>query len=260
MKRGLLFVFLACGLVTVLSGSCTSGALSGGLFECNPVESEDVKNHEILRRSSFVGVQYFILKGIPLTNSAIKEDRDFFMKAIASTIGKVNEIVMEQRKFILSIGEKRQKRIELTAAEVEKWEKICSFYETHDFPELLRRVAPVPISLAVAQAIIESKYGSNRAIWRLNAYFGLMKSRTALLKFDSLFSSAVAYMKTLNVNRFYQEFRKQRRIMMKESGKIDGLKLVSFLKNYGVDKNYQKLVRQLMEQCKLSVFDSYGQK
>ncbi|MDR0581221.1 MAG: glucosaminidase domain-containing protein [Holosporaceae bacterium] len=240
----------------VSSSSRAGVVVSDELFERDRAsESEDIKNHEILRKSGFAETQYLILKGIPLTNSALKEDRVFFIKAIASTIGKVNEIVMEQRNFILSIEEKRQKRVKLAVSEVEQWKKICNFYETCDFPELLRRVAPVSISLAVAQAIIESKYGSNKVIWRLNAYFGLMKSKTTLLKFDSLFGSAIAYVKTLNVNRRYREFRKQREIMMKESGKIDGLKLVPFLKNYGVDKNYSKLVLQLIRQCKLSIFD-----
>jgi Bax protein len=256
MKRRLLSVLSACCLVVILNGSRASCALSDELLECSRAnESEDIKNHEILRKSSFVETQYLILKGIPLTNSAVREDRDFFIKAIASTIGKINEVVLEQRKFILSIGEKRQKCMELTASEAERWEKICNFYKTHDFPELLLRVAPIPISLAVAQAIIESKYGSNIAIWRLNAYFGLARSRTALLKFDSLFSSAVAYVKTLNANKCYREFRKRRGTMMKESGKIDSLKLVSSLKNYGVNKNYSKLVLQLIVQCKLSIFD-----
>jgi Bax protein len=256
MKRKLLSVFLVCCLEAFSSSFRAGDVVSDELFERDRVNgSEDIKSHEILRRSNFAEIRYFILKGIPLTNSTLKEDRDFFIKAIASTIGKVNEIVMKQRDFILSIDEKRQKRVKLIASEIEQWKKICSFYETCDFPELLRRVAPVPISLAVAQAIIESKYGSNKVIWRLNAYFGLMKSRTTLLKFDSLFSSAIAYMKTLNVNRRYREFRKQREIMMKESVKMDGLKLVPFLKNYGVDKNYSKLVLQLLIQCKLSVFD-----
>jgi Bax protein len=256
MKRKLLSVFLACCLAAVSSSLHAGGRVPDELFERDRVnEFEDIKNHEILRKSNFAEIRYLILKGIPLTSSALKADRDFFIKAIASTIGKVNEIVMEQRNFIMSIDKKRQERMKLTTSEEERWAKICNFYKTHDFPELLLRIAPVPISLAVAQAIIESKYGSNKVIWRLNAYFGLMKSKTRLLKFDSLFSSAIAYVKTLNVNERYREFRKQREIMMKESGKIDGLKLVHFLQNYGVDKNYSKLLLQLIKQCKLSIFD-----
>ncbi|MDR2724198.1 MAG: glucosaminidase domain-containing protein [Holosporaceae bacterium] len=210
------------------------------IFECDRIEGD--------------------LKGIPLLNSFSKADRDFFIRVIAFAIDKVNKIVMKQREFILFIKEKRQKCMELTTAEKEQFNKICSFYQTSDILELLKRVAPVPVSLAVAQAIHESKFGSDKNIQRQNAYFGLAKTKTRLLKFDNLFNSAIAYVKTLNVNGKYQGFRKRRMQMMNESGKIEGKELAHYIENYGTDKKYSKYVLQLIKEHQLIHHDDPSQK
>ncbi|MDR2157951.1 MAG: glucosaminidase domain-containing protein [Holosporaceae bacterium] len=226
------------------------------IFLCHKIDKFlDAQYHKILRKVNLDKVPNFALTGIPLINSAAKSDRDFFVRAIASAVGKANEIVKEQRKFVFYIQEKQRKSQKLTPSESERFRKICRFYQTRDFSELLLRVAPVPVSLAVAQATLESKFGSNPTIHRRNAYFGLMESNTNLLKFDNLFNCVIAYMKTLNVRNCYHEFRKRREIMMKESSKIDGVKLSSFIRDYGTDKNYQKLVLQIIKRHRLEILD-----
>jgi Bax protein len=226
------------------------------IFECHSVnKSLNAYHHAMLQKVDLDKVPHLALEGIPQMNSSLKKNRDFFMKAIASSVGKVNEIIMKQRQLVLSMREKQRRQIKPTEYECKRFDQICQFYQTKDFSELLLRVAPVPLSLAVAQATLESKFGSNGIIYRYNAYFGLAKTKTSLLKFDNLFNSVIAYTKTINVNRCYREFRKQRALVLEKSQKISGIKLASCIGNYGTDKNYQKLVLKLMRLHGLHTLD-----
>ncbi|MDR1982520.1 MAG: glucosaminidase domain-containing protein [Holosporaceae bacterium] len=226
------------------------------IFECHRVNrSLNTDHHKILQETDLNKVPYLALEGIPHLNSSLKGNRDFFIKAIASTAGKVNEIIMKQRQLVLSMREKQRKHINPTKHERDRFDKICRFYQTKDFSELLLKVAPVPVSLAVAQAVLESQFGSDRIIYLSNAYFGLAKTKTSLFKFDNLFNSVIAYTKTINVNRRYHEFRRQRALTLQKNQKINGIKLASCIGNYGTDKNYQKLVLKLMRLHNLHVLD-----
>jgi uncharacterized FlgJ-related protein len=218
------------------------------IFKCDQVnESSNAEKLRILRKTPLKNVPSLALKNLPLLNASIKADRTFFIKSIISTMNKVNQIVMEHRQLLLSVEGKKKKSIKLTEFESSQFKKICKFYQTENFRELSLRVMPIPTSLAVAQAILESRFGSDKTIQKLNAYFGLAVSSVRLLKFDSLFNSAIAYMKTLNVHPQYKEFRNQRAIMMAKTTKVDGLKLASFVDNYGTNKNYRKLIQSIIK-------------
>ncbi|MDR1375422.1 MAG: glucosaminidase domain-containing protein [Holosporaceae bacterium] len=219
------------------------------LFQCAPVgKILDREFHNILRKIALRNgeIPNFPLEWIPRTNPKNQSDRDFFMKAIASTISCVNKNIMRQRKFVKLIRDKRHRGVKLTKGEEEYFAMICEFYQTKNIDYLLIRVAPVPVSLAVAQASLESGFGNDKTIHSMNAYFGLARTKSKLISFDSLYKSAIAYAKTLNVNLCYKEFRQQRAIMMSRSQKIDGAKLSPFLKLYGTDKNYRNLVQKII--------------
>jgi uncharacterized FlgJ-related protein len=254
MWKRSLFVLLTCATAVVFSWGSESQQPQGKKLAAastrNPARklgAQETARDEIFGCDCVVEA----MKSISLLNSYSRTDRIFFIKIIASTICRINEIIMEHRNFVLYVREKQCSCEELTTEEAELFKKICRFYQTNVFSELMMRIAPVPVSLAIAQAAIESKFGSDKTIHRLNAYFGLAKSRTVLVKFDNLFNSAIAYTKTLNVHKYYREFREQRELMINESGKIDGIKLATCIKNYGTNKNYRKLVLQLMRQYKL---------
>ncbi|MDR3187542.1 MAG: glucosaminidase domain-containing protein [Holosporaceae bacterium] len=219
------------------------------LFRCALVSKIlDRECHSILKKLALRSgkIPNFPLGMIPLMNSQNQSDRDFFMKSIAATVNCVNKNILRQRKFVKLVQDKRRRGIQLTKEEEEYFAMIREFYQTKSIDDLLIRVAPIPVSLAVAQASLESGFGRDRTIHAMNAYFGLAKTKDKLLSFDSLYKSAIAYAKTLNVNLCYREFRRQRAIMMSRSQKIDGAKLSPFLKLYGTDKNYRNLVQKII--------------
>jgi Bax protein len=151
-----------------------------------------------------------------------KADREAFMKAIISVVKLVNKIIMEQRRMVLLVQKKNARKEELSEYERDRFNKICSFYGSSHIPELLERVAPVPVSMAVAQAALESGFGSSDVMHRNNAFFGMMRNESQLCTFDSLFESAIAYSKSLNANMYYKQFRKRRAQMMAQSKKMTG--------------------------------------
>ena len=97
--------------------------------------------------------------------------------------------------------------------------------------ELLRRVAPVPVSIALAQAAVESGWGTSRFAvhgnalmgqwaWRLDAGIRPREARyddQVVRAFASLFDSVRAYMHNLNSHLAYSNFRELR------DGKTDSL-------------------------------------
>jgi len=226
------------------------------LFEFHLVnKANNIQHHEILKDIAARKIPHLPLHSIPLIDFSLSNGRNFFIRAIASVVGFVNDRIMKHRELVLLVQEKQKKNIPLTEDERQLFNKICTFYRTKNFEELVMRVAPVPVSLAVAQAALESNFGSNNHIYKSNAYFGLMVSSTRLLKFDNLFSSAVGYSKTLNVNPCYREFRKHRARMLLRSEKIDGLALLQFMHSYGTDKNYRTSTEKIIRFHKLSCFD-----
>jgi Bax protein len=226
------------------------------IFQCDRAEEYNSDEHDkILRSREKEAIPPLALKSMPRTNSSSRSDRNFFVKVISSGIRKVNEFVIEQRKVVLSVHEKRQKFQKLSVEESRQFKKICSFYQTCNINELLLRVAPIPVSLAVAQAALESRFGSDKIIHRLNAYFGLALSDVRLVKFDTLFNSIIAYMKTLNVSPCFSKFRQERALMMAKSAKLNTEKLAMCLGNYGTDKNYCNLIRGMIRTQKLNAFD-----
>jgi Bax protein len=247
---------IVCAISVAVASNAVFSLVRDEIFYCNQVnESNNDEHHKILRDEDAYRIRPLALKSIPRINHTIRTDRDFFVRAISSTIKRVNELVSNQRKLVLAVQKKRRQSMELTQEEANQFDKICCFYQTKNIDELLMRVVPVPVSLAVAQAALESRFGSDQLIHRLNAYFGLAKSGVQLLKFDSLFNSAIAYMKTLNVNPRFLRFREQRALMLRKFNRLDGLKLVECLKNYGSDKNYCYLVRSLIISNNLSALD-----
>ncbi|MDR2765856.1 MAG: glucosaminidase domain-containing protein [Holosporaceae bacterium] len=197
----------------------------------------------------------FPLGTIPRIDSAKKNERDLFMKAIVVTVNCVNKIILRQRELVQLARNRKKRNLPLSNGERQQFDMICEFYQSKNIDELLVRVAPVPVSLAVAQASLESRFGEDRIIHAQKAYFGLAKTKDTLLSFDSLYKSAIAYAKTLNVNHCYAKFRKERAAMIAQSQKIDGAKLSPSLGLYGVDKNYRNLVLKIIKSYGLTSLD-----
>ena len=95
-------------------------------------------------------------------------------------------------------------------------------YEAHTLDDILIKVDEIPVSLALAQAVIESGWGTSRFAYEGNALFGQYvwgKNKNGIIpndretnaiykikSFDNLSESVASYMKNLNTNFHYHDF------------------------------------------------------
>ena len=130
--------------------------------------------------------------------------------------------------------EERRARIEMTyrsgnTVRLRQWAELYNFnpenMSNDDIhAELLRRVYPVPVSIALAQGAIESGWGTSRFAIQGNAIYGQwawsakdgIKPKEAryenavVRSFSHLFDSVRAYMHNLNTHAAYERFRVSR--------------------------------------------------
>jgi len=119
--------------------------------------------------------------------------------------------------------------------------------ETIFFTHLLTKVDVLPSSLALAQAALESGWGSSRFSKQGNNLFGqwcfsvgcgmVPLSRDAgkaheVATFTSVNHAVKSYLNNLNTNPSYTELRKKRALLRKEGKEISGILLAKTLNKY----------------------------
>ncbi|MBO6485473.1 MAG: glucosaminidase domain-containing protein [Pelagibacteraceae bacterium] len=197
-----------------------------------------------------------------------KKKKDTFIKIVMPLILDENNKILENRKKLFkilskstnSMGEKRWLKRRFKEYGIKKG----------DITELKVRMDIIPPSIAIAQAAIESGWGTSRFALEGNAMFGQWtwskngiepteKSKNQdhkILKFSMLRSSVKAYKNNLNTHNGYKEFREKRAELRKNNKKISGLKLVSYLYNYAATgKEYTKALKKAIDQNGLTDFD-----
>jgi Bax protein len=197
-----------------------------------------------------------------------KKKKDTFIKIVIPLILDENNKILENRKKLFKIlnkstnstGEKRWLKRRFKEYGIKKG----------DITELKVRMDIIPASIAIAQAAIESGWGTSRFALEGNAMFGQWtwskngiepteKSKNKshkILKFSMLRSSVKAYKNNLNTHNGYKEFREKRAELRKNNKKISGLKLVNYLYNYAATgKEYTESLKKTIDQNGLTDFD-----
>ena len=197
-----------------------------------------------------------------------KKKKNTFIQIVMPLILDENNKILENRKKLFkilgksanSMGEKRWLKRRFKEYGIKK----------EDITELKVRMDIIPTSIAIAQAAIESGWGTSRFALEGNAMFGQWtwsdngieptdKSKNQdhkILKFSMLRSSVKAYKNNLNTHNGYKEFREKRAELRKNNKKISGLKLVNYLYNYAATgKEYTKILKRTIDQNRLTDFD-----
>tara|TARA_B100000676_G_C18029935_1_gene818028 strand:- start:911 stop:1774 length:864 start_codon:yes stop_codon:yes gene_type:complete len=201
--------------------------------------------------------------------------KSLFIKILLPLILQANEKIENDRTFILSLENKKRKGVKITLTQkiwlIDKFNQYD--LKLYDFKSLLNRHNTIPPSLALAQSIIESGWGTSRFAKNGNAVFGqwTYKSGTGLVplnrspgqyheirSFDKLEQSVEQYIFNLNYHRAYRKFRNQREKMNKNKN-LDIFSLADTLDNYSVKrKDYVKLVKSIILSNNLQRFDKVG--
>ncbi|MFQ5466752.1 MAG: glucosaminidase domain-containing protein, partial [Kiloniellaceae bacterium] len=133
------------------------------------------------------------------------------------------------------------------------------------------RVDGVPPSLAVAQAAIESGWGTSRFAAEGNALYGQWTEegaqgmvpanrkpgRTyAIQRFKSLSASVEAYLRNLNTHRAYRAFRRARAIQRRTGGVVRGAPLAPELRAYSQEgMKYVQTILSIIDKNGLDALD-----
>ena len=207
--------------------------------------------------------------------STVDKKRYFFFM-LAPMVLRANETISRQRAFVEGMMQVKT----WSTADLEQLENIAREYkvavpesskDSAAFVALLARVDVVPASLALAQAAIESGWGTSRFASEGNALFGQWtwsdnaivpeRVRTELgnygiKAFRTPFESISAYMHNLNTHQAYAELRKLRARARKENQAVSGTALAAGLMKYSErGEAYVKELRALIRVNQLGEVD-----
>jgi len=225
----------------------------------------------------------YIPKNISEFKSTVK--KNVFLSIILPIALRGNELVLQERKLMkAAFLSNNIYQIENLAKKykVKNIKKInFSNLTTPDFnkikEELLTKINKIPISMILAQSIIESGWGSSRFAQEGNALFGEwtwktnvgikpkgnMDANFAVKNFKNLLESLNSYILNLNSHPAYYEMRKYRSLKYKTGKKITGLDTANFLNRYAeIGFKYVKKIEKMIKSNELyrfrnSKLDSY---
>ena len=202
---------------------------------------------------------------LALSGTAQKES---FIKIVMPLILASNEEITKRREAIRRAFENDDR------ATLEKWAKLYKIDVTDQdnkalMTRLLERADTIPVALALAQAAIESGWGTSRFAIQGNALFGQWawreqagirpldanNDRAVVRSFGSLLGSVRAYMHNLNTHSHYQKFRKARSALRKRPKAGEAKILAQYLDRYAeIGKAYVKKLEVLIRSNDFSRF------
>ena len=129
------------------------------------------------------------------------------------------------------------------AVEVKTNTKPLFVYSLNSCITDLNKITPtekqIPSELIVAQAIIETGWGTSRFANEANNLFGI---REGLKEFKTKCDSVADYIRIINEVPAYAEFRE-----MRQDGVTDALLLARTLKKWAADPNYTDLIEDVIQ-------------
>jgi len=240
----------------------------------NNPQIQNIRFNQVQSYKSNIEKQKFskitVKNNIKIT-SVQKRKREFIANLLP-IIRSANQDIIEKRNIFFII-EKKIKSNDLNVLEAAILKKLFNEYKVknNDLAELKKRIDIVPISLAIAQAAIESGWGTSRFAQEGNAYFGQKiigvkthgikpsDSENPLIKvriFENLNDSVEAYINNLNTHFAYKNIRKSRNELRSFGKTLEGKVLVNQLKKYSeLGNEYIANVQEIIKKNNLSKFD-----
>jgi Bax protein len=190
----------------------------------------------------------------------LKEKKENFINEVLPAINQSRKKLLVTYQSILSLQGKK-----LSIQDEEYLNLLYQIYRIKEknIKDLLIAVKPHPTSIILAQAILESGWGTSRFYREANNIFGIWSfnsqderikvkgdSNVYLKKYDSFVESVDDYMLMLSRNSQYLDFRKAR------FGTNDPFELIKHLKNYSeLREEYIRRLRIVIKVNDLIRFD-----
>jgi Bax protein len=191
-----------------------------------------------------------------------------FIQTLLPLVIHVNMRIEAQRATLRRIIRRKQQGHLLSRREKAWLRGLAKLYRTspEKLETLLLRIAPIPPSLAIAQAAAETGWGTSRFARKANALFGQWTydateglkpkdadpgTRHAIKRYDRLLGSAWDYARNLNTNAAYRGLRQ-----LRSKGRTSGTALAGTLEKYSErGTKYVTLLRRIIAQNRLAELD-----
>ena len=207
---------------------------------------------------------YVYTKAIDLTGLDVQNKKQAFINLMLPSILIAKHQLEQDRMKVVMLEKKTEP---LSNEEEQYLFNLKRDYKCHTSKELLSRLKTHPTSIVLAQAAIESGWGTSRFYKEANNIFGVwsysenesrikaMEDREGqsvyVKKYDALPKSIVSYFKTI-ARGPYSEFRAAREKISEVSVLISYLEVYSELR-----EEYVKRLDQLIQYNKFEKYDSY---
>lgn len=194
-------------------------------------------------------------------------------------ISHIAPLVIEENEAVLSVHQQLVEMKEKTLLSASDRTLLANLAGEYRLPEdvsnnqqvlahLLRRIDAVPADLALAQAAIESGWGTSRFAREANNYFGhwcykkgcgLVPARREggdrheVRSFADASESVRAYLKNINTHPAYHALRLKREVYRGQDTMASGVELAEGLMGYSaLGPQYVSLVREIIVENKLA--------
>lgn len=197
-----------------------------------------------------------------------------FVQIVLSLVRAENAEISRERERLIGLSAVGDSGASLTWSQRRFLDHLAERYQgrARNPAALLDRVDEVPASLAVAQAAVESAWGSSRFFHEGNALYGQQTynvddgimpaerpegARYLVRHFKTLRASVRAYIENLNTHPAYRDFRVLRAQMRRAGMPLEGQRLVGTLLSYSErGEDYIASLRTIMRVNGLGAYDT----
>ena len=230
------------------------------------------QNQASQNQASAVTVPSKFARHIPAKHFEMTGDiqKESFIKLVLPLILAANEELLQRREAVQAAVQANDRDT------LDQWAVLYRI-DSEDFDDvglaerLLRRVDTIPVALALAQAAVESGWGTSRFARQGNALFGqwawtesaglrplaASNDRAVVRSFGSLLESVRAYMHNLNTHQNYKRFREARYRLKPQAEEVKASRLATYLDSYA--EIGQAYVKKLLDVMTSNDFDQYAE-
>lgn len=230
-------------------------------------------------KKSPISREFFLYIPNKINDNNTTDKKDIFISILLPIALRGNEIVLEERELIKNIFKyndisgiqffskkykvQNYKNINFTNLSDKQLDKLKS--------ELMVKVNTIPISMILAQAIIESGWGTSRFAREGNALFGewtwqkntgikplqKLNANYSVKSFTNITESLNSYILNLNRHDAYKEMRSYRHKKIKNGNEVPGYETANFLDGYAeIGHVYVTKVKEMIISNKLYKYDN----
>ena len=203
-------------------------------------------------------------KSVKLDKVSVAQKKKIFIDMMLPSILLAKHYLLEEKQHLLVLLRKDK----LSEADKLWLEKKRQIFKAKNNDELYDKMEIHPTSIIIAQAIIESGWGTSKFFKKGNNVFGVWsfnvndkripasekrgKKTVYLKKYSSVEESIADYLLTLSTKDVYKKFREKRLETQ------DPFELIKYLGNYSeLREEYVKNLKNTIQKNRLIAYDSY---